>query len=173
MVPNNKLSFITNNVERMQSPKERIKLIQYLKSKIGPCGLLFLQENHSNSKVEQKWKEDFHGKIFFSHGKSILCDVLIAYLGTEKFAVKKQQSDHSGRILILNVSINDFEYILINLYNANTEEEQIEVWSNLFARLETFDINLNKHNIKAEDFNLFFKTRCRGWTPDSKKEVFS
>ena len=37
-----------------------------------PCGLLLLQETHPNSKVEQKWKEDFRGKAFFSHGKKIL-----------------------------------------------------------------------------------------------------
>ena len=53
---NNKLSFITNNVKGIQSLKKRLKLIQYFKSKIGSCGLLFLQETHSNSKVEQKWK---------------------------------------------------------------------------------------------------------------------
>ena len=68
-LPNNKLSFITNNVKGMQSLKKRLKLIQYFKSRVGPCGLLFLQETHSNSKVEQKWEEDFHGKVFFSLGK--------------------------------------------------------------------------------------------------------
>ena len=51
--------------------------------------------------------------------------VLIAYCGTGMFTVKKQQTDKKGRILILDVSINDTEYILINLYNANTENEQI------------------------------------------------
>ena len=144
MLSNNKLSFITNNVKGIQSLKKRLKLIQYFKSKIEPCGL-FLQETRSNSTVEQKWKEDFHGKVFFSHGKTNSCRVLIAYFGTEKSTVKKQQTDHSGRILILDVSINDSEYILINLYNANTEKEQIEVLSNLFALLKTFDINPNKH----------------------------
>ena len=94
---------------------------------------MFLQETHSNSKVEQKWKEDFHGKVFFSRGKTNFCAVLIAYFGTEKYIVKKQQTDHSGRILILDVSINDSEYNLIELYNANTEKEQIELLSNLFA----------------------------------------
>ena len=84
---------------------------------------MFSQETHSNSKVEQKWKEDFHGKVFYSHGKTNSCGVLLAYFGTEKFTVKKQQTDLNGRILILDVSINDSEYILINLYNANTEKE--------------------------------------------------
>ena len=53
-MPNNKLSFINNNVKGIQSLKKRLKQTQYLKSKVGSCGLLFLQETHSNSKVEQK-----------------------------------------------------------------------------------------------------------------------
>ena len=133
MLPNNKLRFITNNVKGIQSFRKRLKLVQYFKSKTGVCGLLFLQETRSNSKVEQKWKEDFHGKVFFSQGKTNFCAVLIAYFWTEKYIVKKQQTDHSGHILILDVSINDSEYNLIELYNANTEKEQIKVLSNLFA----------------------------------------
>ena len=98
---------------------------------------MFLQETHSNNKVKQKWKEDFHDKVFFSHGKTNSRGVQIAYIRTEKFTVKKQQTDYSGCILILDVSIIDSEYILINIYNANTEKEQIEVLSNLFALLKT------------------------------------
>ena len=147
-------------------------IIQYFKSKIGSCGLLFLQETHSNSKVEKKWKEDFHGKASFFHGKTNSRGVLIAYFGTEKFAVKKQQTDHSGRILILDVSINDSEYILINLYNANIEKEQTEVLSNLFALLKTFDVNPNKHIIMAGNFNLFFNSNldAAGGNPTLKRE---
>ena len=107
MLSNNKLSFITNNVKGIQSLKKRLKLIQYFKSKIGPCGLLFLQETYSNSKLEQKWKGDFHGKVFFSHRKKNSRGVLIAHIGTEKFTVTKQQTDQRHRILILNVSINE------------------------------------------------------------------
>ena len=157
----------------MQPLKKRLKLIQYFKSKVGPCALLFLQETHSNSKVEPKRKEDFHGKVFLSNGKTNFCGVLIAYFGTEKFTVKKQQRDHSGCILILDVSINDSEYILIDLYNANTAKEQIEVLSKLSALLKTFDINLNKHNIMAEDFNLFFNSKldAAGGNPTLKRSL--
>ena len=69
MLPNNSASFITNNVKGMQSSKKRLKLMKYFKDKIGSTGVLFLQEPHSDSKVKQKWKEDFNGPIFFSHGK--------------------------------------------------------------------------------------------------------
>ena len=40
--------------------------------------------------------------------------------------------------------------------NTNTEKEQIEILSDLFALLTTFNINPNKHLIVAGDFNLLF-----------------
>ena len=66
MLSNSSLSFITNNVKGIQPSKKRLKLMQYFKDKIGSTGVLFLQETHSNSKVEQNWKEDFYimGKDF-------------------------------------------------------------------------------------------------------------
>ena len=65
MFSNNSLSFITNNVKGMQSYKKRLKLIQYFKDKIVSTGVLFLQETHSGSKVEQKGNKDFKGPGFF------------------------------------------------------------------------------------------------------------
>ena len=109
-----------------------MKLIQYFQDKIGSTGVLFLQETHFDSKAEHP---------FFCHAKSNSCGVLIAYFATGTFIIKKQKADKEGCILILDVSINDSQYTLINLYNANTEIEQINVLSSLFGLLEEFDTN--------------------------------
>ena len=79
-----------------------MKLIQYFKDKIGSTGVLFLQETHPHSKVEQKWKQEFKGQVFFSYGNSNSCGVLTAYFGTETFTIKKHQTDKEDRILILH-----------------------------------------------------------------------
>ena len=65
MLPNNSLSFIINNVKGIQSSKKRLKLIQYFKDKIGSTGALFLQETHSDSKVEQNGKKTLKAQGFF------------------------------------------------------------------------------------------------------------
>ena len=139
--------------------------------------VLFLQETHSNRKVEQKLKKDFKGHAFFSHGTTISCGVLTAYFGKETFIVKKQETDKEGCILILDVFVNDYisEYILINLYNANTEKEQINVFSNMFVLLEKFDINKKSQIIIAGDFNLLFDSKLdvQGENPTIKKKSLS
>ena len=74
--------------------------------------------------------------------------------------------------MILAVSINNSEYILINLYNANNENEQIDVLSSLSKLLEEFDISLTKQPVMSGDFNLFFNSKldAQGGNPTLKRK---
>ena len=123
--------------------------------------------------MKKKWKEDFKGHVFFSHGKTNSCGVQTAYFRKETFNVKKHETDKESRILIFDVSVNDSEYIRINLHNANTEKEQINVFSNMFALLKKFDINPKKQIIMAGDFNLLFDSKLAGWESYYEEKVFS
>ena len=91
--------------------------------------------------MEQKWKGDFKGRVFFSYGKINSCGVLTAYFGKKTFAIKTQETDNEGHVLILDVSVHGSEYIPTNFCNSKTEKEQINVFSNMFSLLEEFDIN--------------------------------
>ena len=77
--------------------------------------------------------------------------------------------------MILNVSINDSEYIFINLYNANNKNEQINVLNSLFALLEEFDTNPTKQLVMARNFNLFFdsKLEVQGRNPVLKNKYLA
>ena len=52
---------------------------------------------------------------------------LLLFFGNLRFSVSKQVADKSGRILILDVNIDEIRYVLANIYNANTEVEQVQV----------------------------------------------
>ena len=56
-------NFLTNNVKGLQSTKKRLKLFNFLKNKMGPKGILFLQETHSSLETEKKWIDDFETKF--------------------------------------------------------------------------------------------------------------
>ena len=79
------------------------------------------------------------------------------------------QKTDDGRILILDVPINDVNFILINLYNANTKTEEVSVLNHLSSLLEKFDVTLEKNLILA-DFNLFLKSKldAKGGKPAIK-----
>ena len=136
---------------------------------------MFLQETHSSKVTEKIWTDEFNGDLFFSHGKTNSCGVLVGFYGNINYSVKKKLSDNSGRILVLDVTINGTEYLLINLYNGNTESEQLNILESLSKILKDFQDLSEKNIIFAGDFNLFFdqKLESAGGNPILKKLAVS
>ena len=139
---NGKLYFL---VLWIQSSQNRLKLIQYFKDKIVSTWELFPQETHSSSKVEQKWKEYFKGNVFFFSRKNKFLWCPNCLLEKKLLLLKRKATDKEGRILILDVCVNDSGYILINLFIAKTKKEQINILINILL-LEKFDINPKNYN---------------------------
>ena len=122
----NQINMISNNVNGIQSSKQKLKMIQYLK-KVIPQGILFFQKTHSTESNEVSWTDEFNTILFFSHRLLNSCGVLICFLGQYDVNFLNQISDSKGGILILNVKMDAKIFVLINLYNPNTENEQVEL----------------------------------------------
>ena len=152
-----------------------MKLFNFLKNKIGPKGILFLQETHSSVETEKKWIDDFKDKIYYSHGKTNSCGVLIAIYGNLNICVKNKVHENDGRVLIFDATINGSDYLLINFYNANTEREQLATIKNLNNLLKDFEDFHDKKVIFAGDFNLIFDRNLEsaGGNPLLKKHSLS
>ena len=69
---NGNYNFISNNVKGIKASEKRLKLFEYLRNNINNNGFIFLQETHSSSNDEQKWKDNFKGPLFFHTEKAIL-----------------------------------------------------------------------------------------------------
>ena len=115
-------------------------------------GVLFLHETHSSSKDEIKWKDEFKGELFFSHGKSNSCGVAVGYTEKEKWWLFNNRGYH---FLIIEAMIDDCAFILINLYNSNTEKEQVSTWEKLNLMPQTFDDLENKITVLGGDLTYF------------------
>ena len=79
--------------------------------------------------------------IFFSHGKSNSCRVFIAVFVSKSVTTTKEISGNNGRILVLQVKIDDEIYLLVNLYNSNTEPKHPITLHKLETILLKFDAN--------------------------------
>ena len=88
----NCLTFITNNIKGIQNNSKRLSVVEYFRNKLGNNGILFLQETHSTFNGENIWKNDFNGLVFYSHGTSQSCSVLIAYFGNLNVSVNLANS---------------------------------------------------------------------------------
>ena len=68
---NGNSNFISKNVKGIKAFEKRLKLVECLGNNTF-IFIIFLQEIHSSSNDEQKWKDDLRGPLFFHMGKSIL-----------------------------------------------------------------------------------------------------
>ena len=75
-------------------------------------GFLFLQEIHPTVNDYIKWKDDFKDGVFYSHDKSNSCVVLICFIHSKRRFIRNKLSGNDGHILILDVDIDDENFIL-------------------------------------------------------------
>ena len=129
---NNKITFISNNVKGIQNSGKIIKLFEYLKSCVTVNGFIFLQETHSCINDKIKWRDEFNGELFFSHGKANSYGVVIGFYGSKIFI------------------------LLINIYNANTEFEQLGTLSDLVSILDKVKDSQSKNIVLGGDSNVTF-----------------
>ena len=59
-------------------------------------------------------------------------------LRSESFTVENNRNVDPGRILILDVTIKDTDYVLISINNADTETEQIKITCTFFPIVYIF-----------------------------------
>ena len=96
---------------------------------------------------------------------------LLLFFGNLNFSVNKQVGDKNGRILILDVNIDEIRYVLVHIYNANTEVEQVQVLSELSELMKNIIFSQENRIVLAVDFNVFFdsKLETKGGKPSNKK----
>ena len=169
---NSEITFISNNVKGIQNSVKRIKLFEYLKSYVTGNGFIFLQETHSCINDEIKWRDEFNGELFFSHGKTNSCGVAIGFYGSKTIEQIKKISDKSGRILLAEAIIDDTVFVLINIYNTNTESEQLKTLSDLVSIIDKVKDFQSKNIVLGGDFNFIFDISLEslGGNPCLKKE---
>ena len=132
--------------------------------------ILFLQETHSLKVTKKIGGDEVNGDLLFSHGKTNSCGILVGFYGNIHYSAKKKLIDNNGRILVLDVIIDGTEYLLINLYNGNTEPEQLNILESLSKILKDFQDLSEKNIIFAVDFNLFFDQKLiYWWKPNIEK----
>ena len=70
-------NIFTWNVNGMGGYKKRRKVFNWLIKRSSSNSIFMLQETHSTTLVEQKWRNQWRGKMLFSHGTSNSTGVLI------------------------------------------------------------------------------------------------
>ena len=67
--------------------------------------IVFLQETYSTVEVEDIWKTQWQGKLFFSHGTNRSCGVMALVRSDLDFKLNSVNADNEGRYLIIEAEV--------------------------------------------------------------------
>ena len=81
--------------------------------------ICFLQETYSTIEIENSWKMQWKGNMFFSHGSQHGRGVLILIKNSLEFELKSVRQDSQGRFIILEALVQDQKFLFVNIYAPN------------------------------------------------------
>ena len=106
--------------------KSVLKCLNILICQILNNGIIFPQETHSLEDTFNQWRDNFKGEGFFSFSTTNSYAVIIGYLSNKKFLDYNITKGNNGIVLIIDEEIKTETFILLNLYNLNSETEQLQ-----------------------------------------------
>ena len=134
-----RFELITLNVRGLREFKKRRKMFNWIKKHTLKESIMLLQETQSDEKIENIWASQWPGDLKFSHGTSLARGCLIGFGEDLHYNVMKEHKANEGRFLIIECSIQDHPFLIINLYNPNIESEQVKVVEDLEKLINSID----------------------------------
>ena len=119
---NLKIKTLSLNVRGIRAFEKRKSIFNWLTKQ--NSDICFLQETYSTKEIENQWKKQWSGDIYFAHGSNHSPGVAILIRKSLDFKLKSIRSDEEGRYLILETTIQDVSFLLVNIYAPNTTTKQ-------------------------------------------------
>lgn len=118
----NKISLISLNVNGINNPIKRYKMLMYLNSI--NCDIAMLQETHLNATESNKLRQKWVGQVFPSPGFKDSRGVSILIKKKKKLPFKffSVHYDNDGRYVITSGCLRNVKLTLVNLYAPNTQQ---------------------------------------------------
>ena len=133
--------------------------------------VIFLQETYSSKEIENNWRCQWKGPMFFAHGSNHSCGVLVLIKDGLEFDMKSKLADDNGRYILLDVTVQGSNYIMGNIYAPNKTKEQCSFFEDLQQKLDDFVTCQNQRIIIGGDFNVVNDPDldCSGGVPKVKE----
>ena len=109
-----RLSLITLNVRGINSSRKRRAIFRQLHNK--NASVIFLQETYGSNNQERLWSSEWGSKIHFCHSKGV---AIILFNPKIQVTIENQMQSEDGRILILQVVIDDTKLVYADIYAPN------------------------------------------------------
>ena len=163
------------NVRGLRQKKKRVSVFDWLKrSHSGDKSFVFIQETHSTVDIETEWNSDWGCNMFYSHGSSTSCGVLIIPPRCHDYTIDCLYKDCDGRILILKVEDDNECFVLVNVYDpSGNDNEKIEFCTTLSNSLDNVMSMIESFNcIAGGDFNVCLQPELDSYSKSQSHDKY-
>ena len=90
-----------------------------------------------------------------------------------EFEVKSSLSDSKGRYIMIDATVQESDFLLVNIYAPYKVQEQCEFFRGLEKMIEKLNTNAEQKNVVGGDFNVAIDPdlECSGGNPTEKDSV--
>ena len=145
------LKILSLNVRGINDFKKRRSVFNWIRK--NEADITFLQETFSGEKSENQWKNEWGGKILFTHGSKHSRGAAIILRNNLNIETEEYITEPSGRIQILKTKIDDSPICFINLYAPNEENSQVAFFGNVVNLIHKHKIKNHYEIVIGGDFN--------------------
>ena len=159
------------NVRGIRSLEIRKALFIWLNKQ--KADIIYLQETYSLQDIENIWRTQWSGKMFFAHGSNHSCGVMTLIRKDLDFEDKSCLCDPVGRFIILNATVQGVKYVFANIYAPNKVHDQCIYFKELQDRLDGIISSPEQKVVMGGNFNVTFDSNldCSGGSPAQKESV--
>lgn len=152
------LTLISVNVRGIRDINKRKAIFGWAKSQGGD--VVLLQETYSTPDIEDVWRRDWDGHIYFSHGSNHSRGIAILISSKLNFSIDQVIEDEEGRYILLKGEAAGFKLLLGSVYFPTRDKvkQQIEFLEKLdtcISRLHTLNCSL----VLGGDFNVILNEK--------------
>ena len=122
------------NVRGIRSATKRKALFTWLNER--RYDIIFLQETYSTVDVEDIWRTQWRGKLFFAHGSNHSCGVMILVRSDLDFNPRTISCDDEGRSIIIEAEVQGSPFLFVNIYAPNKVQDQCRFFDKLNKNIE-------------------------------------
>lgn len=127
-----KLHFLTANTQGLGDKQKRERFYTWAKYQKG--NIILAQETHFTATNAPFVQSEWNGEVLHNFGTSQSCGVAIFLTKNLEYEIIDVHRDNDGRLLLVNLKINDNVYTIINIYAPNDKNRR----NIFFKNLKTF-----------------------------------
>lgn len=143
------MSLNARGIRDLQKRKSIFTWIEKQKSDI-----TLLQETYSTPEILTDWKFQWRGEMIYSHGSNHSRGVLVLINEQLQFELKNTVIDDNGRYILLEMTIQDSPFLLLNLYAPTKLNEQAAFFEEILSVIQTTSFDTECRIIIGGDFNV-------------------